>query len=155
MSVLNIVGLSESEIVKRAVDNLLGLEIPKADIAKYLDKITLLSGYDADDLEKVMSLFVRWQNYFGEQYVIADALKTAAESQMSYYWSVAIHKAGGTINAKKELAEMNSEYKKAKEIYDIASSGFNAIRMKFDNCDRGFKLCSRILTKRIGIRYES
>ncbi len=155
MSVLNIVGLSESEIVKRAVDNLLGLEIPKADIAKYLDKITLLSGYDADDLEKVMSLFVRWQNYFGEQYVIADALKTAAESQMSYYWSVAIDEANGTINAKKELAEKDKDYKKAKEIYNIASSGYNAIRMKFDTCDRAYKLCSRILTKRLGIKYES
>lgn len=155
MSVLNIEKLSESEIVKRAVANLLGLEIPKADIAKYLDKITLLSGYDTDDLEKVMALFVRWQNYFGEQYVIADALKTAAESQMSYYWSLAIEEASGTINAKKELAEKDKDYKKAKEIYNVSSMGYNAIRMKFENCDRGFRLVSRMLTKRIGMKYES
>ena len=42
--------------------------------------------------------------------------------------------------------------KKAKEVYDMASAGYNAIRMKFDNCDRAFRLCSRMLSKRIGIK---
>lgn len=154
MSVLNVEKLSNSEVVKRAIDNLLGLAIPKADITKYLDAITSLSEKDLDDLEKIMSLFIRWQNYFGEQYVIADALKMAAESQMSYYWSLAIESANGTINAKKELAERDSEYIKAKEVYNITSSGFNAIKMKFDMCERGYKLVSRIIAKRLNIKYE-
>lgn len=144
--------LSESDIVKYAVENVMGLSEPDSDITKFLNNIGELSKLNPDALEKRMTIFIAWQNYFGEQLVLADAIKSVAETQAQYFWGNAIKTARGTINEKKELALSDINWVNASNILEKAKAGYNAIKVKFDNCDRSFRLVSRILTKRLGIK---
>jgi len=144
--------LKEDDRLKKAVDNLLGLNKPKYDIVKYLNNMDNVYKKDTTILEKYLAVFTVWQNYFGEQLVIADALRAVATSQVNYYYSVAVDNSIGSINQKKELARSNSEYISAMKVLDRTNILNKSLQMKFENCDRAYKLVSRILTKRLNIK---
>jgi len=69
-------------------------------------------------------------------------------------YSLAIESAAGTVNLKKDLAKNDKEYNQALAVYHQAKYMYEAYQAKFDMCERGFKLVSRILTKRLNIKFE-
>lgn len=154
MKIKSISDLAESPIVEYALSRIMNLSEPKTEITVVLNNLGKLYEMELPELEKRMSLITRWQNYYGEQIVLAEAIKTAAESQMNYSWSDAIAGAKGTINEKKELAASDATYVKALVIYEQTKAGLDAIRSKFEACDRSFKLISRVLTAKLNIKYE-
>jgi len=150
--ILSFEQIAQSDDVQKSIEGLVNLSRPKGDINKYLNNINKLYNYDTDVLEKYLSRFIAWQNYFGEQVIIADAIRVVAESQCNYIYSRIVNSVKGSINERKEKARANPLYKKALDIWNRSEAYYNGISITFDNCDRGYKLTSRILTKRLGIK---
>ena len=53
---------------------------------------------------------------------------------------------------KKDLARSDVDYALAADVYQEAQFLRATLNVQFANCDRGYRLISRILTKRLGIR---
>lgn len=138
--------------VQSAVKALANLGKPTYELRKYLERVGNLHTKTLDDLEKYMAVYIAWQNYLGEQTIIADAIRTVAESQVSNVYSMAVNGSEGTINSRKESARSDTVYQKALAIKQEADAYYNAIVVSFENCERAYMLVSRILTKRLNIR---
>lgn len=141
----------ESAVVKKALSNIIGLSKPDLDIRSYLENLGTLNEKDNTKLEEYLSVFTAWQNYFAERLVIGESIKVVANSQREYAYAVAVDTATGTVNAKKDIAKSDIQYTKSGEVYEQAKMIVEATRVKFDACERGFRLCSRILTKRLKV----
>lgn len=141
----------EVEIVK---GRLINLEEPNKKLSVYLSKMENLYMYDTGKLEKYLAVFSAWHNYLSEQIVISDVIRVVAESQMQYYYSYAVSTEKGSINEKKENARANPNYVKAEREANRANAEHQALTITADNCERGFRLASRILTRRLGQRDE-
>lgn len=151
--VQNITQLTETQEVQSMIAHLEGLSKPVSDLRKYLNNVGKIYKYDNGVLEKYLSIYSAWQNYLGEQLTIADTVKTVAESQKKYFFSVAVKVTkGGNISEKKEVAIKHPKYQVALQVAIEADSIYRAVLTKFDNCERAYRLVSRILAKRINIR---
>lgn len=144
--------IKESDKVQQILSHLVKLAKPQKSLSKYLNNIENLSKFDTDVIEEYLAVFTSWQNYLSEQSVIADVVKTTAESQMNYVYSLAVVKAVGTINEKKEIGRQSSSFIKAQDIYENACAIKIIFENQFENCDRAYRLASRILTKRLEIK---
>jgi hypothetical protein len=142
---------NESLVVKRALSNIIGLNEPNLDIKKYLEDMGRLNEKDGKSLEEYLAVYSSWQNYFAEKLVIAEAIKVVAHNQREYYYSLAVDKASGTINAKKDVAKVDEAYLQACDIYEQSKTVAASFQTKFDACERGFRLVSRILTRRLKV----
>src|ERR1035437_4009760 len=80
--VKNIAELAHTKQVLAMVDKTIGLQKPRYDIKKYLDKIGIIYKKDPKLLERYLAIFSVWENYFAEQLVLMEAISGVAESQM-------------------------------------------------------------------------
>lgn len=150
----DIEAIQASDEVKRSIRALANLPKPKYNLRKYLHRVGSLHLRNTNELEKYLAVYTAWMNYLGEQCIIADAVKTVAESQASQYFSIAVGSSKGSINEKKERARSDESYLKALLVQQEASVIHSAREVSFENCERAYYLVSRILTKRLNIREE-
>lgn len=145
--------IAESESVAKALSNVDFLKKPTKKIEKYLNLVGTLDEHDNESLETFLSVFTAWQNYSQYLLVMADIIRTIAEDQKSFYYSLALSGVTSKVVAdKKSAAEVNDNYKKAKDVYSAAVNNVKALQVLFDSCDRAYKLTSRILSKRLNIK---
>jgi hypothetical protein len=149
---LSLKEITDSEEVKQAMRGLTGVAKPPVDLQEKLNAVAELYRKNATGLEKYMSFYTAWQNYLGEQMIIADVIRTVAQSQAEYYYACVMRDAEGTVTDKKQSAASNQEYRRAYRIAAQAEAYYNSLIMQFQNCDRAFKLSSRIITSRLGLK---
>lgn len=151
--VKNIEKLSETKEVQSMLKNIEGLLKPKTELAKYLNNLGKVYQYETDRLEKYLAIYSAWQNYLAEQLTVADTVRAVAESQKKYFYSIAVKVSkGNNISERKEVAIKHPKYQEALEVAIEADSIYRAVQTRFDNCERAYRLVSRILAKRINIR---
>ncbi len=146
--------LMEADEVKIAHKMSMSLSQPKSKIVDYLEKLGDVYNVETNTLEEWLSVLIEWENYFREKSEIYDALRTVAESQKSFYWGRAISMSMGQISEKKETARTNELFQQANNTYIQANVSCKMLNLKANNCERGYKLVSRILAKRINIREQ-
>lgn len=151
-SVMSIDEIQELKRVRSVIRNLQDITQPEKKLSQFLNNLVSIADYDTDVLEEYLAIFTVWQNYLGNQSVIADVIYSVAESQKEYFYSTAVGRAPGTINMKKDLARSDVDYALAADVYQEAQFLRATLNVQFANCDRGYRLISRILTKRLGIR---
>ena len=101
-------------------------------------------------MEKYLSKFSAWASYYAEQLVIAEVIKIVAESQLEAINSYCVEKSLGTINAKKELAKSDPLLLHATRVFNEAKSVLKILTMNYDNAERGYRVSSRIMGRRMG-----
>lgn len=144
----------ESAVVKSALSNIIGLGKPDKEIKTSMSSVRKLNELDNDQLEEYLGLFTAWQNYFDERLTIAEAIEDVAKDQVEEVYSLAYAETKGSTNEKKDLAKKNPMYLQAVEIRSSAKSVVRGLQGKFNACDRSYKAVSRILAKRLKLRYD-
>lgn len=144
--------IMKSDTVLRVKKMVMGLMKPKTPLKPYMDSLGDVYKQDTNDLEKWMAVFVQWENYYREIAEIYDSARTIADSNLSYYWGMAVLGSEGTINEKKEVAKSDANYILAKNTFIFANTSYKALMLKAENCERGYRLVSRIIGKRINIK---
>lgn len=142
--------IAASAQVKNVLKKLIGLSKPSSALRKCLDALNNIEKSEFT-LEELLGIFIAWQNYYAEQLVLVETIKTIAEAQANHFWGEAINNSNGTINAKKELAKSDMDYVGANTIFINAKNAFKAIESGFWNCDRAYKLISRIVAIKTNI----
>lgn len=131
-----------------------GLARPSKSLKESLDSLSHLNEKGKADLEELMGIFTAWQNFFSEELAIIDTMKTIASSQEQFVWSETIELMTGTnITERREKAKNNKEYQKSLDLLIQAKNIYTTLESQFWNCDRAYKLVSRILTSRLSTQF--
>lgn len=149
MSLEEIEALDE---VKEALKNVLNLNKPKSNIVDYLNHTAYIYDKDTEDLERYLSVYSAWRNYFLQVSMRTLVIKRVAERQAEKYWGKAIIESKGSVNEKKELAKYDDTYNDAKSVANRADILHNSIVVNAENCLQAYNLVSRVLSKRLGLK---
>lgn len=146
--------IEENNIIKYIDKYLPNLKEPSKDLQLYLQNLENLSNLDNEILEEYLSAMVAWQNYYHEIMVRTDVVRNVARQQSEYFYSLAVSTVEGSVNMRKDLAKSDVNYIRAEEIRMKADGLYEVYKMRYESCERAFKLISRILTKRLNLKYD-
>lgn len=151
-SILKFESLKDVPEVKKCLEYLRGVQKPSHDIDKYLNNMQNLHEKTDDALEKYMVVYTSWMNFMETQLALADTIKEVAKAQSERFFSEAVMNGEGTINARKDGARSDDYYVQANQVLRQTEAYHRALLTTFNNCERGYALVSRIITKRLSIK---
>ena len=146
--------IEQNNIVKYIDKYLVGLKEPTKDLNNYLNSLDNVSNLNNEELEEYLGIMIAWQNYYHELMVRTDIIRSIANQQADYFYSLAVETVEGSVNLRKDLAKNNADYMRSLEVKIKAEGLYQAYKFKYEACERAFKLISRILTKRLNLKYD-
>jgi hypothetical protein len=144
--------LHKQEEVVSAMNQLDFISKPTIEIAYFLNHVATMYQRDLQYLEKCMTIFIGYQNFYGSLLAQMEIIRGVADSQLAHTTSVLMGTKDGTLNERKDAVRASDKYRQAEEVYNKANGRYIMLKSIFESCDRAYKLASRILTVRLGIK---